>query len=522
MHVGGNPWRIGGFEIDLTRRFGIDSRSLGLFRIGLAFVVLWDLCARATDLTAHYTDRGVLPLAHLSKYYQDTHLLSFHTISGSWEWQAFLFGLCACSSLCLLIGFKTKVATAFTWALTISLHLRNPTVLDSGDTLLVLLLFWGMLLPLGRRFSVDRRKPKPRPAAGGGGGEPVFSFATAGLLLQVAFMYVFTVLWKLDSTWISDGTAVHLALQLDRFATPLGVWLRETPEPVLELLTFSTIGWEALGPILALFFPWAFGPVRTGTVFGFVLLHVGIGASLALGIFPLVSIVGWIPFLPKWFWETARKTLPGRVAAPSGKKSEGPLRLGFGPRPVRQNAFVNAVACLAIFYVLAYNIYDLDSSYTEPFNEAFEPLAPYGRVAHLSQSWGMFAPYPSLVDGWFIAQGTLKNRQKVNLFSKETPLSGEKPPQVARTYKNTRWRNYLGGSILQGGAEHLQLPFSTFLWRRWNRNHRPEQHLSKLTLLIAWEDTKMNGEVKPVKVRRANQIKSPTDSSGADLEVYEY
>ena len=39
---------------------GIDYRALALLRVVLALIVIIDLCMRANDLTAHYTDSGVL------------------------------------------------------------------------------------------------------------------------------------------------------------------------------------------------------------------------------------------------------------------------------------------------------------------------------------------------------------------------------------------------------------------------------------------------------------------------------
>src|SRR5215207_5891354 len=41
--------------------FGADLRSLATFRIVLALLVLSDLANRATDLSAHYTDAGIMP-----------------------------------------------------------------------------------------------------------------------------------------------------------------------------------------------------------------------------------------------------------------------------------------------------------------------------------------------------------------------------------------------------------------------------------------------------------------------------
>ena len=50
--------------------FGADLRSLGLFRIGLAAVLLWDLFDRSKSVAAHYTETGTIPaslgnLSHL-------------------------------------------------------------------------------------------------------------------------------------------------------------------------------------------------------------------------------------------------------------------------------------------------------------------------------------------------------------------------------------------------------------------------------------------------------------------------
>ena len=45
----------------LTKIFGLDLRSLAVFRIGLALVVMADLLSRFRGVSAHYTDQGVLP-----------------------------------------------------------------------------------------------------------------------------------------------------------------------------------------------------------------------------------------------------------------------------------------------------------------------------------------------------------------------------------------------------------------------------------------------------------------------------
>src|SRR5947207_435465 len=43
------------------RAWSLDLRSLALFRVALAFMILVDLVARSTELRAFYTDFGILP-----------------------------------------------------------------------------------------------------------------------------------------------------------------------------------------------------------------------------------------------------------------------------------------------------------------------------------------------------------------------------------------------------------------------------------------------------------------------------
>ena len=46
--------------------FGIDTRSLAVLRVALALIILADLAIRASELSAFYTEDGVLPRALLA------------------------------------------------------------------------------------------------------------------------------------------------------------------------------------------------------------------------------------------------------------------------------------------------------------------------------------------------------------------------------------------------------------------------------------------------------------------------
>ena len=165
----------------IVELFGADLRSLALLRVVLALLVLTDLAIRATDLYQHYADAGVLPRTVLVEEVLSPWVFSLNLMNGEPSFQALLFGVAA---LGMLVGYRTRLMIFVMWVLLLAIHLRNPLVNNSSSLLLRMLLFWGMLLPLGAYWSVDRaRSALPRPS-------PRFlSLATFGLFMQIAFVY---------------------------------------------------------------------------------------------------------------------------------------------------------------------------------------------------------------------------------------------------------------------------------------------------------------------------------------------
>ena len=282
--------------------FGADLRSLAALRIVLAVLVLADLANRATDLTAHYTDEGIMPrTVLLEEGVINRWAFSLNLMNGGFFFQALLFGVATLAALALIVGYRTRLMTIVVWVVLLSIQWRNPLLSGAGEPFLRVLLFWGMFLPLGAYWSVDRllkAAPQRLPMR-------LLSLATVGLFLQIAFVYWFTVLQRSGQEWRTDGTALYYALSLDQIVTPVGAYLYQFPE-LLKMLTFATIGLEAFGPFL-LFCPFFTGPVRTAAVLAFMSLHFGIWLTMDIGIFPWVSAFCMVCFLPSWFWNKVTK-----------------------------------------------------------------------------------------------------------------------------------------------------------------------------------------------------------------------
>ena len=528
-------------QADVVELFGADLRSLAVFRIVLALLVLAWLATRATDLSAHYTDQGVLPRTVLIEDVLNRWAFSLNLINGEVFFQALLFGIGMLAALGMLVGYRTRLMTVITWVILLSIQIRNPLVGNAGDELLRMLLFWGMFLPLGAYWSLDRARKVAAPRLS----MHFLSFATVGLFLQIAFMYWFTALLKTGPEWRVDGTALYYALSIDQFVTLTGSYLLQFPE-LLKYLTFATLGLEALGPVL-LFFPFFTGPVRTGVIVAFMGLHFGIWMTMGIGLFPWISAFCMVCFLPSWFWDNVSKlaswvskrptverrmqhvgggrdmlrpywlrlqallspvggvghpSVAAGVAADRGQSRQPGGAEGAAEREVqhssgpggerirlRSSFATNLLAFFFLLYVYFWNFTTV-SELKMP-----ESLVPLGYSLGITQTWNMFAPYPTLEDGWLVIPGTLRGGEQVDLMGVTRDdftlrqVSWEKPQYVSSTVKNEAWRKYLFDRIWNKQYSGQRVHLARYICREWNARHKGTEELMTFQIIYMLEET---------------------------------
>lgn len=285
-------------QIKLAEIFGFDLRSLALFRMGLALVIIADLIIRFGDIKAHYSDYGVLPRTALINEFLSPWYWSIHLLSGEPFVQSLIFGCALLFALLLLIGYRTTLASIACWAMIISLHNRNPALIFAGDDALRAIAFWAMFLPLGAVYSFDsalNTSTKPLP-------KRITSGATVGLIIQLCFIYMFSAWFKHQSPlWSSDGSAVYYALSFDQYGTWFGQFLLQL-KPLLKTMTFGALWFEWLGCLL-LFIPWQNSFFRGIAIASFISLHISFGLSFTIGVFPILCIAVWLAFIPSVVWE---------------------------------------------------------------------------------------------------------------------------------------------------------------------------------------------------------------------------
>jgi hypothetical protein len=460
----------------VRRRVRIETRSLAAFRIALGLLLLADLLSRSRSLRAFYTDGGVLPRTALLAQHDSLHW-SIHLAVGETWGQALLFAVAGLFAVALTVGYRTRLAAAVSWLLLVSLHNRTPDVLNGGDILLRLLLFWGLFLPLGARWAVDAHHRADDGDVSTAGSGSVASAASAALLVQVVALYLTNAAFKLGGDVWVRGDGLRYVFSLGQFTVLLGDHLGQLPL-LLHALDYVWLATISLSFALLLLTGWRRG-VYACLLMG---MHLGMLVTMRIDLFPLVSVASLLPFLPETFWCRLARLVDGRTVRAADRCHRRladvlpAVRVADVPPTLSrvQTRLSSAVVVVFLVLVVLWNVQYLGAAQVvghEPVPEEAEPTL---QVTGTDQYWNMFAPDPLSTDGWVVAPAELPDGTRVDAY-RGGSVDWTRPADVSATYQTARWRKYLVGLWRYDTADRRH--FAAYLCDRYERRHgvRPER-----------------------------------------------
>lgn len=546
------------FSKEIVSVAAVDLRSLAFFRIALSLMLIVDIWRRIREAGSFIGENSVMPRSVAQEMTGLIDSFSLYTASDELFFQRLLLFIALFFAFWMLIGFKTRTATIISWVLLLSVQNRNLLILNSGDVLFRMALFWSMFLPLGARLSIDavRLNLASRKI------RREVSFASLAIIVQVCLLYFFAGVLKDGVDWTEDYTATYYALHLEQFTTFIGEFIFNQYE-LTRAMTVSVWYLEVFVSVLILF-PIFNRYTRLLAVIILFGLQLGFGTSMHLGIFPWISVAMLIPLLPSMFWETLKSLqddllwknlskakltwnkkegryqyfiklvafiiIPTKVDIISDQSGRDvvltlgtekitglekitmhllkrsrvwfflypvtlidPLYDGsrwlyykIQPKQFKQyrntnehfiGFFIkNLLALLALTIVLMWNMQVWVESYELP-----KDVQTGAKFIGLNQNWGMFAPNPLKVDGWYVVQGTYVGETESEFLYESNGITTtfEKPENVSSTFENSRWRKYLSNIQSERHA-----PQRTYLARHWCYEYSDEDR--QLGLIKIW------------------------------------
>ena len=190
-----------------------------------------------------------------------------------------VFLLYAASLVGMLVGWHTRAFAVAAWA-THTLTVNSGYISLYGvDTMLHIVLFYFVWMPVGDAWSLDQRLGRTAARSSVASG-----LSLRVLQLHLCIVYLNTGLAKaMGEQWWS-GEAIWRALMQPQFAQLDYSWLAHVP------WLAAALGWGTI--VLELGYPIAIWPRLTRPLWlgGVLLLHLGVGLLMGLWLFSLVMI----------------------------------------------------------------------------------------------------------------------------------------------------------------------------------------------------------------------------------------
>jgi len=360
------------------------------------------------------------------------------------------------------------------------------------------MLFWSMFLPLGRHWSLDSFLWKRKPVTL----DPIVSFASAAILLQICLMYFFTGVLKFNDIWFS-GQAIEYALSYDIVVRPMGRYLLNYAG-LLKFFTYGTLCLELIGPFL-FFMPWKTAAFRLALWGILMSLHVGVEMTMTVALFSYMCMAALTLFLPMglWDWLLLRKGVDTGESSPqTGGDDHKSRRLERKHRWLEEKKkarrgildrlrddygvmaryLCEGFVAFMLSFVFLWNISSVVPIANSNFQQGMLRLA---NVTYVNQVWYMF-DYPNGIDPWFVAEARLQDGSRVDVLKAGAPVSENKPDRLHASFRNHRWKMLYMGLRPQGMSRGYGGVYRDglvdYLRREWNAQHRPDKQIVVLNL----------------------------------------
>lgn len=296
----------------MSNRVGIVSRVTAWFqredwliapamiRIGLGLVLL-------SMYTLHYRYRAFLwgPDGFISHemfvvQQYEAGAFSLYELYASRWWFETVFHVGLFISVLWWLGLHTRITGILTYLFALSLWERNPHVLDGGDNILVLVLFFLMFARVDRHFALRAAGPRfPRPPWIPGPprlpdswrrrihdvGTILHNAALVAIVAQVSVLYLTSALFKVQGEMWQNGTALYYILRVQEFTWPgISEHLYQNAF-IVTAMTYATVLEQLAYPFMLLN-RWT----KLLSVFVVINMHVGIGLLMGLASFSTMMI----------------------------------------------------------------------------------------------------------------------------------------------------------------------------------------------------------------------------------------
>lgn len=273
--------------------------SVCVLRILLGILIVVSTLMFLPESANYFGPQGLVSENSINRYHGEGHFsLLFLLPRTDSSVSAVLYCLLL-SSICMALGLHTRATTVIAFVCLVSLHHRNPLIMNGGDTLLRVLCFLMIFAPAGAMYSLDAlnsRKKSPAP--------PLHApWAQRLIELQICALYCQAFWCKaMGDDWV-NGDAVFYATHMPEYVR-FGV-----PSLLDNIIVLKLMTWGALFIEFAFWtFIWV-KELRYWVLALGIALHCGIEFAMNIPLFELIIMASYMAFIPGQATEAAVQML---------------------------------------------------------------------------------------------------------------------------------------------------------------------------------------------------------------------
>ena len=212
--------------------------GLAVFRCAFGLLIALNSLITLKHVKRHLAPDGIFNFERFERTYGRSRFTLLNILPTTTTSVHLLLVLMFAGGIFLSIGFFSQIAAAICFVTLVSIHHRNPAILNSGDTILRLMSFLLIFSAAGSGWSIDawRRGEWEAEAS---------PWCTRLMQLQLCLIYLHSVVCKIRGRRWRDGTAVWYPVhckEYTRFPLP-GLLLKN---PFLQIATWGTLVMETL------------------------------------------------------------------------------------------------------------------------------------------------------------------------------------------------------------------------------------------------------------------------------------
>ncbi|MGG3843925.1 HTTM domain-containing protein [Anoxybacillus kestanbolensis] len=261
-------------QITKKKHFLIGSSIL---RIAIGIHVLFSYFVYFTKRHEIWGPNSYFPM----NYIHENSIFTLYSLSDSLVYFEIIYFLGIIINFLYMIGFHTKITGILNYIWVLSLYNRNYLVLDGGNNILIIILFFLMFADVSAHFSITERKRSANNEIL----NMLHNFAIYLCLFQVCVLYFFSGFAKSQGHMWFHGTALYYILNISEFTQPILAKFIINSPLLLTLGAYSAILLQIFFPLLV-FNKYSKIPILVGSI----CFHLSIILVMGLVQFGLIMI----------------------------------------------------------------------------------------------------------------------------------------------------------------------------------------------------------------------------------------